>query len=331
MLSRIRRTILGLGFLAVLITIAVSYGVARHISMPVTELAAATDMLAEGNLSQSVLVRGRDELGHLAESFNRMTQGLREFMIDVKQAEVQINTSAAEISVVTSQQAAGAAQQSSAMTEVSTTVEELSQTASLIADNAQNLSLTAEKSLQGMVEIKSKVDQVAKKILMLGERSQAIGNITKLIDDLSARTNLLALNAAIEAARAGEAGHGFAVVATEVGKLATRSAESTRDIRSLINEIQTEMNSTIMGVEDTTKWTDNGLRMIGDTAQVIKEITVATQQQRSAAQQVVEAMSDIDQVTATFASTTKQTATSAGDLTTLSQRLEEAVSRFKIN
>ena len=252
-------------------------------------------------------------------------------MIDVKQAEVQINTSAAEISVVTSQQAAGAAQQSSAMTEVSTTVEELSQTASLIADNAQNLSLTAEKSLQGMIKIKSKVDQVAKKILILGDKSQAIGNITKLIDDLSARTNLLALNAAIEAARAGEAGHGFAVVATEVGKLAVRSAESTRDIRSLINEIQTEMNSTIMGVEDTTKWTDNGLRMIGDTAQVIKEITVATQQQRSAAQQVVEAMSDIDQVTATFASTTKQTATSAEDLTTLSQRLEEAVSRFRIN
>lgn len=317
--------------IALVVMGGVSIWMIRSLSKPLGKIMDAAKAIAQGDLTQEVPVLSDDELGQLASSFNIMVGGFRNLMKGIRDAGLQINVSASEIDQGARQQAAGAAEQSTTVTEISVTMEELSQTAGRIAENAQDLAKSAEETLVGMKGIKTNVDQVARKILALGEKSQSIGNITKLIDDMSDRINLLALNAAIEAARAGEAGRGFAVVAAEVGKLAERSVESTSDIRQLIGEIQSEMNSTIMGVEETTKWTNKGLEMVGDTAQVIKEISVATQQQKSAAEQVVEAMNDIDRVTTSFASTTGQTAASANKLTELSTQLKSDISGFKMD
>ncbi len=316
---------------ALAVMAAVSWWMVKALSKPLDRLMLAAGQISKKDLTQNVKVESEDELGQLALAFNTMMESFREVMQSIRDAGLQIDISASEINQGTGQQAAGAAEQSSTVTEVSTTIEELSQTAGRIADNAHDVAQSAEETLKGMKGIKANVDMVTKKIFALGEKSQSIGNITKLIDEMSDRINLLALNAAIEAARAGEAGRGFAVVAAEVGKLAERSVESTSDIRQLITEIQTEMNATIMGVEETTKWTDKGLEMVVDTAQVVKEISVATQQQKSAADQVVDAMSDINKVTTSFASTTKQTASSAMKLSELSKRLKTDVSIFKLD
>ncbi len=242
----------------------------------------------------------------------------------------KISFATAQIIAASEQQASGAAEQSSAVTEVSTTVKELASTASQIAENAAHVAEAAERTLSGMQNINAKVGATAKKILSLGEKSQAIGNITKLIDDMASQTNLLALNAAIEAARAGEAGKGFAVVAQEVRKLAERSSESTEEIRQLITEIQSETNSTIMGIEDSTKWVAKGLEMVKETTRSAKEISFATQQQKSASNQVVQAMRDIDVVIKQFVFSTKQVVHSATQLDTLSRELKGAIGEFKL-
>jgi methyl-accepting chemotaxis protein len=248
----------------------------------------------------------------------------------IHNAGFQISTSSAQIRAASEEQATGASEQSSGVSQVTTTIEELNTTATRIAKNAENVARLAGDTLAGMQEISTKVNDTARKILALGEKSQSIGNITKLIDDIADQTNLLALNAAIEAARAGEVGRGFAVVAQEVRKLAERSSESTEEIRQIINEIQGETNSTIMSIEGSTNWVKKGLEMIEETAKSAKEISIATQQQKFASEQVVQAMREIDSVTKQFVSSTRQAAASAAQLNTLSEELKGAIADFKV-
>jgi methyl-accepting chemotaxis protein len=252
----------------------------------------------------------------------------KQMVKQIRNAGLQVSTAAAQIRAASEEQATGAAGQSSAISQVTTTIEELDTTATRIAKNAENVARIAGDTLAGMQEINTKVNDTAKKILALGEKSQSIGNITKLIDDIADQTNLLALNATIEAARAGEVGRGFAVVAQEVRKLAERSSESTEEIRQLINEIQGETNATIMSIEGSTKWVKKGLEMIEETEKSAKEISIATQQQKFASDQVVQAMREIDSVTKQVASSTRQTAESVAQLSTLSEELKSAIAEF---
>jgi PAS domain S-box-containing protein len=260
----------------------------------------------------------------------QLYEEMKQMVKQIGHAGLQISTSSAQIRAASEEQATGVAGQSSAISQVTTTIEELDTTATRIAKNAENVARIAGDTLTGMQEINAKVNETSRKILSLGEKSQSIGNITKLIDDIADQTNLLALNAAIEAARAGEVGRGFAVVAQEVRKLAERSSESTEEIRQLINEIQGETNSTIMSIEGSTKWVKKGLEMIEETAKSAKEISIATQQQKFASDQVVQAMREIDSVTKQFVSSTRQATASAAELNTLSEELKSAISDFKL-
>ena len=180
----------------------------------------------------------------------------------------------------------------------------------------------------GMEEINLRVEDTAQKVLSLGEKSKSIGDITASISDISEKTNLLALNAAIEAARAGEAGHGFAVVAQEVGKLAERSARSSGEIRELASEIQNDINSSIVGIEDSSKWVAKGLELVKEASQSAVEISTATRQQRNASGQAVKAVEEIDNSTKQFVLSTKQTKNSASLLNQLAKDLTSNLKGF---
>ncbi|MEI6438272.1 MAG: HAMP domain-containing methyl-accepting chemotaxis protein [Candidatus Omnitrophota bacterium] len=284
-----------------------------------------------GNLNASVPVVSDDEVGDLAIAFNKLLGGLKGIIVQIHWAGMEIASSARQISASTNEQASGATEQASAVNEASTTVKELAATAFQIAQNAENVAHTAERTVEGMMEVNAKVDATAKKIMALGDKSKAIGNITALIDDIAEQTNLLALNAAIEAARAGDAGRGFAVVAQEVRKLAERSSNSTEEIRQLIGEIQAETKATVMGIEDSLQWVAKGVEMIRETAMSAKEISIATQQQRTASDQTVQAMQNINTVTKQFAVSTKQAAVAAAALSDLSQKLKTAIGGFKLD
>jgi methyl-accepting chemotaxis protein len=261
----------------------------------------------------------------------------------------ELSAAAAEMSATSQQQASGSTEQASAVAEVTSTIEELGYTSRQIAQSAEQVSDAAsatlenisqgqsavDESVSAMERIKGKVQDVATRILALGERSQQIGEIIDLIDDISDETHLLSLNAAIEAAGAGEYGRRFAVVAAEVKNLANRTIAAAKEVKSVVAEIQSATSSAVMATEEGVKEVERGALLANRAGQVMdtivmmaertvqssQEISLATSQQQTASEQVVETMRDVAEVSRQTASGSRQMAEAAATLTTIAERL----------
>lgn len=264
-----------------------------------------------------------------------------------------IQSSSAELQSASNQQATGAKEQATAMAEITTTINELLATSRQIAESAQRVAQISEQTAsnarggdqtvtrgqESISTIKRQVDLIVTHMLDLGKKSQQVGGILEIINELAEQTNILAINASIEAAGAGEAGKRFAVVADEIRKLADRVGGSTKEIRVLIDETRAAVNTTVMTTEAGAKAVEAGARQFSDiatafrqiadlirtTTEAGREIELSTKQQATAVQQVNQAITDVAQTTRESEASTSQTLQTATQLTQLSRELSRFV------
>jgi methyl-accepting chemotaxis protein len=264
-----------------------------------------------------------------------------------------VQSSSAELQSAANQQASGAKESSTAMTEITTTISELLATSRQIAESAQRVSHVAEetssaaragdqtvqKTHESVSGIKRQVDLIVTHMLDLGKKSQQIGGILEIINELAEQTNILAINATIEASGAGDAGKRFGVVADEIRKLADRVGGSTKEIRLLIEEIRAAVNTTVMATEGGSKAVDLGARqfaevtaalsqiteLLGTTTEAAREIELSTKQQATAVAQINAAVSDIAKASKETELSANQTLQTAGQLAGLSRELTRLI------
>ena len=190
-----------------------------------------------------------------------------------------------------------------------------------------------------MGSIRRQVELIVNHMLDLGRKSQQIGGILEIINELAEQTNILAINATIEAAGAGEAGRRFAVVAEEIRKLADRVGGSTKDIRTLIDEVRSAVNTTVMATESGSKSVEVGARQFGEvaaafgqiarlvatTTDAAREIELSTKQQTTAVEQVDVAISNVAQATREAEASSGQSLQTASQLASMSRDLARLV------
>ena len=219
-----------------------------------------------------------DTLGVLADSFNYMIEELAKVVGRVQSTAVQVTNAtrrildrSAELAQATETQVKQIAQTTEAVEALAIFIQNVARNAQLSVDVAQEALRSANngqqavrQTIEGMMLIRENVQETAKKIKRLGERSNEIGEIVRIIEDIADQTNLLALNAAIQSAMAGEHGRGFAVVADEIRLLAERSTKSTKRIATLVKSIQGDTYEAVVAMEDSTQEVVKGSQLADD-------------------------------------------------------------------
>ncbi|HEX8287092.1 MAG TPA: methyl-accepting chemotaxis protein [Pyrinomonadaceae bacterium] len=322
----------------------------RKLLTEVSEVAAG-DLTVQAEVSQEMT-------GAIAGAFNLMTRELRSLIRQVKDVTFQVSVSANAINDTTEQLTTGSEVQSaqitrttSAISSMALQIQEVSENASLSAQvagdslgSARYGTKAVQDNINAMNQIRRQVQETAKRIKKLGERSQEISLIVGLLDDLSDRTSLLALNASLQASAAGESGAGFAVVAEEVERLAERSNRLTQQIAQLAQTIQSETKDVVASMEETIHQVVVGSALAdkagqalieieqvsGRLAELLQSISESAKEQAKSSEEISGAMENISKITEQVQTGTKRAADSVKTLVKLSEQLRGSVAPFKL-
>jgi methyl-accepting chemotaxis protein len=335
---------------------AVLFG--RQFSRPIHALVDTTARIAEGDLGVEPPSSQTGELGLLAGAFEQMTSSLSALIRQVRNMSLSVGGAAGQVVMTQRQHAASAEEQAAAVSNASAAVMELASSSAQIATTSEEVvkaatrtRANAEQGARAMAEAARHLDRISEsnqaslaRVRDLGDLADRIGGVMGLIEDIAAQTKLIAFNASIEAATAGESGRRFGVVATQVRRLADRVAQSTEQIRAMVEEIQAttgdlvtaserervEIESGMAVGQDMVHLLEEMLESAAQTALAVQQISESTQEQRQATEHL---QSDLEPVTAgarSIANGSQETKVVMEDLVARAQELEQMVQRFKL-
>ncbi|MFP4363638.1 MAG: methyl-accepting chemotaxis protein [Spirochaetia bacterium] len=303
--------------LGTVVTVVVMFWFISSRLSPLKQAVAAASDLQSGKLMFFAEVKRNDEVGRVIGSMKGMTEKLRAIVADVRGSSQNISSGSRDVNSAAQVLSEGTTEQAASAEEVSSSMEEMSSSIKQNADNARTTESIAKKAVTSAGESKAAMEDTLEAMKVIMEK-------INIIEEIARQTNLLSLNAAIEAARAGEHGKGFSVVATEVRKLATLSAQAADEIRAVSHKTSETAGK---AGEQLQELVPN----ITKTADLVQEISAASTEQDAGTDQINKAMSQLDQVVQQNASSSEELAATAESLASQAEALEKAMGFFVLS
>ncbi|NVD98251.1 methyl-accepting chemotaxis protein [Massilia sp. BJB1822] len=325
-----RNLMVGLTLLATLLAAWVLWLVTRSITSPLNRAVGMAQAVASGDLTMRVECHTQDETGQLLRALIHMNDSLANTVGKVRSGSDTITTASNEIASGNLDLSSRTEQQASSLEETASSMEELTSTVTQNAENARQATQLVVTASEFAVKGGQVVGEVVSTMGAIKESSSRIVDIISVIDSIAFQTNILALNAAVEAARAGEQGRGFAVVASEVRNLAHRSAAAAKEIKELIGHSVETVDAGSRLVAQAGSTMDGIVSSVQQVADIMRQISAASQEQSSGIAQVNEAIVQIDDATQRNAALVEEAAAAAQSMRDQAEMLAEAVAVFKI-
>lgn len=322
--------VLSILFVSALLGMVFNRKVLKPLGGEPLEAATIALSLAEGKLSNTIVVHSNDRKS-LFYALNTMQTQLRQVVGQIKDASGAVRQGAAQIASGNIDLASRTEQQAAALEQTAASMEQITATVKHNANNAYQATVLTENATKIALKGEGLVSQVVKTMADIDESARKIGDIITMINSIAFQTNILALNAAVEAARAGEQGRGFAVVASEVRNLAQRSASAVKDIATLIEESSQRVGSGVQLVNDAGKTMQEMTQAVSSVQSIIGEIATASDEQAKGISQVSIAVNEMDGVTQQNSALVQEMSAAASSLEEQSLLLAQTIEHFRLN
>ncbi|MNR71293.1 Methyl-accepting chemotaxis protein III [compost metagenome] len=303
--------------------------VARTITRPLSEAVGTAQAIAQGDLTSTIQVRGKDEVAALVTAFKAMQGNLSSMAHQLRAGAESVATAAGEISEGNANLSSRTEEQAASLEETAASMEELTATVKQNEETAEQAHRLSSEASQRALAGGEAVDTVVATMGLIAQSSKKISEITSVIESVAFQTNLLALNAAVEAARAGEQGRGFAVVAAEVRTLAQRTAAAAKEIGALLSQSSQQVDSGVKQVSAAVQTIQDVVSAVGNVNTLVNEISLATREQSSGIQQVNQAIAQLDATTQQNAALVEESAAAADSLRQQSAELLHTANTLK--